>query len=356
MRRKNMTVLVVFGVLLGCFEVAWALDPIDQAQLLLEAGNVDQAIALLRSFVESEKDEERLGVATEILDSLLSERGETGEAIAVLQGYITRFPETPRSHLFRYWIAKHEEERGNFEKAFAILEELRHRLPQDDPFALRFQVLSDLAYHLEHRKKDYFRALEVYRELVNLSRDPEERLQAEMALGSCYEKVGEIEEALKIYKAVVEEAPGSFFERWARLRMVYLTEPKAGAKSKEELAHALAKALRGRDLAALRELVKRGDFWSGVNFSEFDVDDPEKALEYMAQYLPKSSQLVVSEDLKPRDDTWVLRVEGWGDPEYNILYLVLAEGRYGWEWKGLILSSTALEACEENAQDQDILR
>ncbi len=37
------------------------------------------------------------------------------------------------------------------------------------------------------------------------------------------------------------------------------------------------------------------------------------------------------------------RTDSSGDPEYNILYLVINEGFYGWEWQGIILSSTQLE-------------
>jgi hypothetical protein len=50
-----------------------------------------------------------------------------------------------------------------------------------------------------------------------------------------------------------------------------------------------------------------------------------------------------------KNNDLVLRLENWGDPDYNILYLVIEEGIYGWEWKGIILSSTSLESLSESS-------
>ncbi len=342
-------VLFFAGVVLGCSVVALGLDPLDQAELFLEAGNVDQAIAILEPLVEKEKDAEYLGDVVELLDSLFLEKGEVEKAIAVLRTYVSRFPQAPRAYLFRYWIAKHSEELGRESEAFALLEELASSLPPEDPFGLRVQVFSDLAYNLQYRRKDFQRALAMYEKVVELSEDPEERFQAKMSCGLCYEELGEVEKALAVYREVAKEAPQSFFERWARLRMTYLTEPPERTfATKEELVRELGEALKAGDINRLKSLAKKGDFWSGVNFSEFDVDDATSVLSYLAQYLSKRPELSVSETLLPRNDEWVLRVEGWNDPEYNILYLVVAEGRYGWEWKGVILSSTTLEACQEH--------
>ncbi|MCS7242196.1 MAG: tetratricopeptide repeat protein [Candidatus Caldatribacterium sp.] len=330
---------------------AFPLDPLDQAQLFLEAGNVDQAIALLEPLVEQDADPEYLGDVVELLDSLFMEKGEVEKALAVLQKYVARFPHASRSYLFRYWMAKHEEELGRDDRALALLEELMRLLPPEDPFALRVQVAADLAYLFRYKKKDPQKALAMYKEVMELSDNPEEKLQAKMSSGLCYEDLGEVEQALALYREMVQEAPGSFFERFARLRIVYLTNPpERRFASQEELVRELREALQAKDLNRLKRLAKKGDFWSGVNFSEFDVDDASAVLEYFARYLPQASHLVIAEKPKEHDDSWVLRVEGWSDPEYNILYLVLAEGRYGWEWKGVILSSTTLEACQESSE------
>lgn len=330
---------------------AFPLDPLDQAQLFLEAGNVDQAIAILEPLLKSDTDPEHLGDVVEFLDALFVEKGDVERALAVLETYVSRFPNAPRAYLFRYWMAKYEEELGRDEKALAPLEELLQSLPPQDPFALRVQVASDLAYVFRYRKKDPQKALEMYKKVVELSEDPEEKLQAKMSCGLCYEDLGEVEKALALYREMAKEAPGSFFERFARLRIVYLTEPpERRFATREELVQELRSALEAKDVHRLKRLAKKGDFWNGVNFSEFDVDDVSVILEYLARYLPKATHLVVAEKPEARNDTWVLRVEGWSDPEYNILYLVLAEGRYGWEWRGVILSSTTLEACEESSE------
>lgn len=349
----RLCIFVLCGVvmLLSLSLVAFSLDPLDQAQLFLEAGNVDQAIALLEPLVQSDSDPEHLADVVELLDSLFVEKGEIEKALAVLGTYVSRFPSAPRTPLFRYWIAKHEEELGRDDRALALLEELLQSLPPQDHFSLRVQVASDLAYIFRYRKKDPRKALEMYRKVMELSEDPEEKLQAKMSCGLCYEDLGEVEKALALYREMIQEAPGSFFERFARLRMTYLTEPpERRFATREELARELRSALEAKDVSRLRRLAKKGDFWSGVNFSEFDVDDASLVLEYLAKYLPEATHLVVAGEPEARNDTWVLRVEGWSDPEYNILYLVLAEGRYGWEWKGVILSSTTLEACQESSE------
>lgn len=347
---RQIVVVVLCGlVVLWGFQVALSLDPLDQAQLFIESGNEDQAIAILEPLLTEDQDPEHLGDVVELLDTLLVARGEMEKAITVLRTYISRFPNASRTPLFTYWMAQHEEDRGNSDRALALLEELLRTLPPEDPLGLRLQVLSDLAYLFRYRKGDFRKALAMYEEIAERAPDPEERLQAKMSCGLCLEALGEYERALALYRDVARESPGSFFERWAKLRIVYLTEPpKERFPERDALLRELKQAFERRDLSRLKELVKRGDFWSGVNFSEFDVGDASEVLTYLARYLPASSHLSVSGEAIPRDGEWVVRVEEWGDPEYNILYLVLAEGRYGWEWKGVILSSTTLEACENN--------
>jgi tetratricopeptide (TPR) repeat protein len=355
-----MRAYTVFGlvllVLLGFGEVAFSLDPLDQAQLLLETGNTEKAIAILWSVLETAKDEEVLRETVELLDEVLSGEGRIDEAIKALEAYIARFPGTPQAYLYRYWVGKHEEERQNFDKALAIFQELVVSLSsRPDPYVLRPQVVADLAYHFHYRKRDYARALSYYEELLKISEEPEERMQARMEIGLCYEGMKKVEEAKRVYREVAGESRGSMYERWAELRVVYLSAPPEEMfRTKEELAARLSEALRKRDAGRLRKLAKKGDFWTGVNFSEFDVDDFEAAFSYLSEYLSKSPNLRVAQDLAFRDGGWILRVDGWGDPEYDILYLVVDEGLYGWEWKGLILSSTALETYSgENGLSSD---
>ena len=105
----------------------------------------------------------------------------------------------------------------------------------------------------------------------------------------------------------------------------------------------------GRDLIELLEeiesLAKKGDFLMGVMFSEFDIDEFSRVKDYLSTYLSLSTTLQVGK-LEKRNDDLVLKIDNWPDPDYNILYLLIGEGLYGWEWKGVFLSNTELEALQ----------
>ena len=165
-----------------------------------------------------------------------------------------------------------------------------------------------------------------------------------MEIASCYEKLGKIEEAISYYKKVAREAPDFSYGRWAELRIVYLqSQPTGVEKSKEALVQKLKEAFQSKDIKKLETLAKKGDFWVGVMFSEFEVDDFNKVKDYLNKYLPQTTDLKWGK-LEKRNDGFNLKIDNWPDPDYNILYLLIEEGLYGWEWKGVILSNTELES------------
>ncbi|NSW76432.1 MAG: tetratricopeptide repeat protein [Candidatus Atribacteria bacterium] len=328
-----------------------ALEAIDRAELLLEEGKNEEAIAILEPLLQS-NDEEELARVTELLYRIYDEKGEDQKAIQALETYIQKFPGNPTSYLYLYWIAKFEEERGHIDRYLELLRRLIDTYPADsdfeDPYELRVQAQEDIAYAFQNYTRDYPQAIKAYQELLNYIEEEEKpRIMMEIAL--CYEKMKKLTEATNEYQKVVQQSQDEFYRRWAQLRVQYLTEkPSTVEKSPESLAQKLMRALEKRDLKALEQLAKRGDFWAGVNFSEFEIDEFQKAKEYLAQYLTSSPQLKVAKTLQKKNDELLLRLENWGDPNFNILYFVLDQGIYGWEWKGIILSSTALEELSED--------
>jgi len=325
--------------------IVLSLEPLDQAQWLLEKGETDKVLSLLEPLLDSFSEEE-LSQAVEIIYQIYLEKGESDKAIQTLEKYINRFPGTPYSYLYRYWIAKIEEERGNFNKALELFYQIVNSYPPEveDPYELKNLVREDIAYNLQYYHKNYLEAIKVYQELLDSYSGVEEKARVMMEIASCYEKLGKIEEAISYYKKVTREAPDFSYGRWAELRIVYLqSQPTGVEKSKEALVQKLKEAFQSKDIKKLETLAKKGDFWVGVMFSEFEVDDFNKVENYLSKYLPQSNNLQIGE-LEKRNDDFTLRIDNWPDPDYNILYLLIEEGLYGWEWKGVILSNTELES------------
>lgn len=327
--------------------VVLSLEPLDQAQWLLEKGELDKVLVLLEPLLDSFSQEE-LSQAVEMIYQIYLEKGEPDKAIETLEKYVNKFPDDPSSYLYRYWIAKIEEDKGDFDKAMELFYQIINSYPQgeEDPYGLRDLVREDMAYNLQYHSKDYLGAIKVYQELLSSYSDVEEKVRVMMEIASCYEKLGKIEEAISYYQKVAREAPDFSYGRWAELRIVYLqSQPTGVEKNKEILVKKLKEAFQSKDIKKLESLAKKGDFWTGVMFSEFEVDDFNKVKNYLSEYLPQSNNLQFGE-LEKRNDDFALRIDNWPDPDYNILYLLIQEGLYGWEWKGIIVSNTELESLQ----------
>jgi tetratricopeptide (TPR) repeat protein len=349
----KIAVTVEVIVLLSFFVTPlFSLEAIDRAEVLLEEGRNDEALELLVPLLKSENEEE-LARATELLYRLYYEKGEKDQAVAALEAYRKKFPDTPTGYLYLYWIAKVEEERQNFDRALALFFKLIDTYPEDpnfsDPYNLRCQAREDIAYILRYSKNDYPQAVKAYEAVLSCIEE-EEKPRILMEIASCYEKMKDFARAKETYARVGKESEDEFYRRWSELRIQYLTEKPSGAqKTPQALAEKLTQAFEKRDLGALEKLAKKGDFWAGVIFSEFDIDTFAKTRTYFARYLKSSPGLRVNRTPEKKNNDLVLRLENWGDPDYNILYLVIEEGIYGWEWKGIILSSTSLESLSESS-------
>ncbi|HSV31786.1 MAG TPA: hypothetical protein VLH40_07180 [Atribacteraceae bacterium] len=321
-----------------------ALDPIDQAQLFLEKGLDQRAIETLLPLLES-KDEERLSQVVEILYSLYSLKSDTARSIEVLETFIHRFPDSTMTPLYLYWVAKLEENRGQHERAQNIYRDLiGNRLTKSkDPYNLLSSVYEDLAYSLEKNQKDFPGAIQVLEHLLQAPIHQEERNRIMNQVGMLYEKIGNVDRAKNIYREVVAILPDCPARNFAALRLIYLeSEPTWARQDLQTLANELQAAFSGKDLAVLGSLAKAGDFWFGLMYSEFEVGEFALIESYLAEYLPYTTP--VFRELEKKENGYHLKIENWPDPEYDIMYLSIEEGRNGWEWTGVILSSHELES------------
>ncbi|MGQ9473481.1 MAG: tetratricopeptide repeat protein [Candidatus Caldatribacteriaceae bacterium] len=354
MGKKLIAEVTIFFIFIFFFSpFCIALETIDRAELFLESGQTEEALALLIPLLES-ADEGELSQTSEFLYRIYYEKGEHDKAIQALEAYIQKFLGTSTSYLYLYWIAKLEEERQNIDRSLMLLEKLVETYPTDpnfeDPYNLKCQAQEDIAYIFQNYKKDYLQAIQAYEKVLScIEKGEEPRIMIEIA--SCYEKMGEVSQARKQYEKITKSSHDELYSRWSKLRIKYLTEkPNITEKSPEMLAQKLIQALENKDMQALEKLAKKGDFWTGVNFSEFEVDEFPETWAYIAKYLTSADKLRVEKDLKQKNGQLVLRIENWPDPEYDTLYLIIEQGVYGWEWKGIILSSTQLEEIFSNPE------
>ncbi len=323
---------------------ALALGLLDQAQIMLEEGHIREAINILETMLDSE-DPEELGQVVETLYNLYLQEEEQEKAIEVLKKYIERFPESYRSYLFLYWIAKAEEERHNFDQALSMLKEVALNFPENmtDPYQIRKQAWEDFAYILHHIQKRYQEALGVYQNILIHFPENERKLAIMNEMANCYEKLEEKEKALAIYEKILCQTTDPFYRRLATLKIKYLkSEPVWSKKNLSLLYKEIKSAFLSRNVHNLEKLARKGDFWVGQIFSEFEVTEFESLKPYFEEKLQVAENIEVREPF-PTDGFYTVQVVNWPDSEYNILYLLIAQENYGWEWKGIVLSNQELE-------------
>lgn len=344
--KVQLKFFLIFFSIVGITFSAFSLELLDQARLWLEKGELEKAINVLEPLLTTpDPDPKEAGEAVEILYQVYSQLGEDEKALAALNWYVQKFPNTPSAFLYQYWMAKIEEERHNFDQALSLLSEIALNYPpeMEDPFQIRLQAWEDIAHNLHYYQKRYEEALGVYQNiLLNYSTDQYQSSRIMMEIGACYERLGEIDRAISTYKEVIEKSPSPYYDRWAQLRIEYLQNPPARTRETlEDLGKDLRAAFQQKDMQAVKDLAKKGDFWVGQIYSEFDIQDFSAVEEYIAQYLAISP--VELGELEKKDGSYYLKIFNWADPDFDIIYLVLEEGVFGWEWKGIVLSSSEIE-------------
>jgi len=322
---------------------AFALDAIDQAQLYLENGENERAIQILKPLLKSE-DENELAQAVEVLYSIYSEKTQNQEAVNALQIYIAKFPQTQSAYLYRYWVAKIEEDNKNYSLSLKILKEVAFQYPQDlgDPYNTRQQAMEDIAHHLEYYQEKYQEAIDAYLMILSSFPDYEEKSRLYIQIASNYEKMGKNEKALEYYQRIREQEINPYYLDLAEMRIEYLrSDPVWARKNPAVLIKELRDAFTQKNLKALEQLAKKGDFWTGQIYSEFELIRFSQIVQYFETYLPQSNLQVHPAEKK--ENEYVIKISSWGDPDFPILYLYVGKGIYGWEWSKIVLSSPDLE-------------
>ena len=341
---------IVTVFFLNC-SFGFALDIFDQAQLYLENGETDRAIQILKPLLKSENESE-LSQTVEAFYTIYSEKGQNQDAINTLQIYIDKFPRTQSAYLYRYWIAKIEEESKNYNTSLKLLKEIAFQYPPNlgDSFHIQQQAMEDVAHHQEYYFENYPEAVDTYLKILSQFTDFEEPSRILIQVAVCYEKMGEIPKALEFYQQIRLQETDPYYLDLAELRTEYLqSDPVWARKSPAVLIKELGEAFSKKNLKAIESLAKKGDFWTGQIYSDFEIVRFSQISQYFATYLPKSRLQVHPAEKKGNE--YILKITSWGDPDFSILYLTIEKGIYGWEWSKIVLSNPDLENQVENTSD-----
>ncbi|NLJ48486.1 MAG: tetratricopeptide repeat protein [Candidatus Atribacteria bacterium] len=334
---------LIFILLLLFHPTSFALDAFDQAQFYLENGDIDRAIQILKPLINSSNQDE-LSQVVEVLYALLSEKGQNEEAIHVLQVFIEKFPRTQEAYLYRYWTAKTKEDNQQYHESLELLQKIVDEYPSDigDPFNIRQQAMEDIAHHQELYFEDYAEAINSY--LIILSRYPdfEEKSRILIQVASCYEKMNQLDKAMEFYQKIRFQETDPYYLDLAELRIEYLqANPTWARDNPAHLIKELRDAFAKKDLQAIEKLAKKGDFWAGQMFSEFEIVRFSQILQYFSTYLNQSN--LQFHPAEKRENEYILKITSWGDPDFSILYLSIEKGIYGWEWSKVVLSNPEIE-------------
>ena len=137
-------------------------------------------------------------------------QGKYDEAIAAYRAVEQERAESPYARQARFAAALSHIRKGDFRTAEKIYrEEARYLLSLN-----RKQELADIylefanAYFKppkEQQKPDYQRALEFYRQALELGPQPEQRREVELLIGQCLQKLGQLDEAIAHFNKFVNE-------------------------------------------------------------------------------------------------------------------------------------------------------
>ena len=205
----------------------------------------------------------------------------------------------------------------------------------------------EIAHHLE-TEQNYPAALSILNAIREKYPNDRNRVNIMVEMAAIYEKTGELKEAMAVYQNIIKEDPTTYedhpyysYQNYARLRVIYLnSQPVWVRQTRDGLLQELSVAFSAKNLDKIKQLLKKGDFLIGPMYSEPGLANAEDVYNYLKDSLQNPSWRVTI-PMEIWEGQWALAIENWKDknwPEYDLLYLAVTEGLFGWEWSGIIFS------------------
>ena len=207
------------------------------------------------------------------------------------------------------------------------------------------QIVYEFSFNENYN--DALTLLNTILEKYPFSRD---RVNVMIQKATIYEKMKQFKDAITQYEAIMTLDPSTYddhpyysYAQFSQLRIDYLTsKPTWARQSREVLFTELKSAFSTFDQEQIRFLLKKGDCYIGTMFSEpFLTNSDDLYLYLKAAY--KNSNLSVKEPVEIWEDQWALEINNWKDshyPDFDLLYLLIKEGLFGWEWGEIIFSKS----------------
>lgn len=232
---------------------------LNQAKRLIDQGQAEEAVTLLRRFLATSPKPELLDDAYLLLAAALHGSQQYGEALKYLQQLQTEFPNSELTDRARLLQARTHAAMGNPDLAFPILTGIR-TLSQDET-AKREAV--HIMGELHFQKKEYTRAIQAWLEEITLSSDD----QADEIRGQIRGLINESFDK-KALERVREAYPKSFPGDQASIRLIELyagrgEDHQAARQIQQFLAHFPAHPYAAKAselLAALQVKLKSNQF------------------------------------------------------------------------------------------------
>lgn len=254
-----------------------------------------------------------------------------------LQEEAGREPEAPTAPAYRLWVAENLAREARYAEALPAFDAAIERGENASPLVEGVDVVG-IALHHKAQAASHAGQLDAgtraFRDLAERADDPEPALHE---AGHVLEMSGRLEEAGELYLA----AAGSTQEGAGRARRA-LDRLEDGAGSffpgPARLADRVRAAVLDRDLQAVRALLSKTHFSTGVAGGHVDFDSDSVVRRFCAELA--DNRVEVERTLRGSGDKRYLVSKGWQGDWFRgrVLFSLARTGR-GWQWTGLLISA-----------------
>ncbi|MHC4399913.1 MAG: tetratricopeptide repeat protein, partial [Planctomycetota bacterium] len=226
--------LAIAAVLVGCVTAAaWspavAATPSSDPPLVSEKIRTlmqdrDYANALKAIEAASRPDDAPKDYLAYLKGRALLMQKQYDEAVEAFGAVGKQFPESPWARRARFGQAIAMARKGDFRTAELIYRQEAEYLLSAD----RKQEVADVYLEFadtyfdppkEEQKPDYQKALDFYQKALEVGPKPEKRIEVELLVGQCLQKLGKLDEAVKQYGQFIKDHPESPLDVEARFRL-----------------------------------------------------------------------------------------------------------------------------------------